>query len=47
MTSQALSGNLLYYGDNLDMPAGRRQTATFKKAPNAKAEEAEQLPLEE
>jgi hypothetical protein len=40
-----MSENLLYHGDNLDMPAVGQQRATFKQAPKAKADSPEQLAL--
>jgi hypothetical protein len=46
MSSQALSDNLVYYGDNLETPAVAQQRATFKKAPKAKGDGPEQSALE-
>jgi hypothetical protein len=40
-----MSENLLYHGDNLDMPAVGQQRATFKKAPRANSDGPEQMTL--
>ncbi|HUW94199.1 MAG TPA: hypothetical protein VMW58_00280 [Anaerolineae bacterium] len=44
---QILTVEELLAGKTIDMPAVRQQRATFKKAPKAKAEGPEQLPLDQ
>ena len=44
---QILTVEELSEGKTIDMPAVGQQRATFKKAPKAKGDEAEQLALDE